>query len=345
MSAAALHVAVDAQDLILDDRGIGRYVRSLLSVMLRRDDARFTLLVREPLPFLRRKPFARALGVPDVRVANRIPRDAGVVWHPWNGTFFTGGKRNVATIHDVRIFADPDPDPRQREKDQTPFRRSAASATMVIADSEYARAQIERLLNVPPQRTAVVPLGVDPKFEPGSSAALPPELRGRRFILHVGAQDRYKNVATLIAAHAQAFAPEEVALVFTRAPQPPVPDALWYDRPDDTLLLALYRAATLVAVPSLEEGFGLPVLEAMACGTSVLASRAASIPEVGGDTIRYVDAPSEPGAWAHALREAIAAHDGDGELRRRARERAALFSWDRCAEETLAVLRRVAAQR
>jgi glycosyltransferase involved in cell wall biosynthesis len=337
-----LHVAVDAQDLMLDDRGIGRYVRSLLALMLRRDDARFTLLVREPLPLLRRAPFARALELPSVRVANRIPRDADVVWHPWNGTFFAGGKRNVATIHDVRIFAFPDPDPFQREKDQTPFRRSAATASLIVAVSEYTRAQIERLLDVPARRIVVVPNGVDPMFEPGPADALPPELRGRRFILHVGAQDRYKNVATLVAAHAQAFPGNEVALVFTRAPRPPVPGAFWYDHPDDALLLALYRAATLVAVPSLYEGFGLPVLEAMACGTSVLASRIASIPEVGGDTIRYVDSPSDAGAWAQALREALATPERDDELRRRARERAALFSWKRCADETFDVLRRVA---
>ena len=338
-----MHVAVDAQDLTLDDRGIGRYVRSLLSVLLRRGDARFTLLVREALPFLRRAPFARALDVPNVRVSNRIPRDADVVWHPWNGTFFTGAERNVATIHDVRIFAFPDADPRQREKDQTPFRRSAATAALIIADSAYSRTQIEQLLGVPARRTTVVPLGVDPMFEPGPLDALPAELRGRRYILHVGAQDRYKNVATLVAAHAHAFPRREVALVFTRAPAAPVPGALWYDRPDDALLLALYRGATLVAVPSLYEGFGLPVLEAMACGTSVLASRAAAIPEVGADTIRYVEAPGDASAWVQALREALASHERDEALRQRARVRAASFSWKRCAEETLAVLQRVAA--
>ena len=108
--------------------------------------------------------------------------------------------------------------------------------------------------------------------------------------------------------------------------------------PDDQLI-ALYRAATIVAAPSLYEGFGLPVLEGMACGAPVLAARAGSLPEVGGDAARYVDEPDSVHAW----RTALLALAGDAELRAelalRGPVHAARFSWDRCADETLEVVK------
>lgn len=331
-----MHVAVDAHDLARDQRGIGRYVRAVLRRLVRREGLRVTLLVREPWPRRRRRAFARLLDVDTVNVAARPPRDADVIWHPWNGTFFDAAVRAVATIHDCAPFAFPSADAARRVHEQTPFRRTAAVASRILVDSAFTRDEVIRHLGVPPERIAVVPLGVEPEFAPGALDALPEALRGRRYVLHVGAHDPHKNVATLIAAHAQAFADDEAALVFTRPPAPGT-RALWFEA-DAATLIALYRGATLVAVPSLYEGFGLPVLEAMACGTAVLASRCASIPEVGGDTIRYVDAPTDVGAWTQALRTAFAAHAAEGALRERARERAASFTWERCVEGTYAVL-------
>lgn len=336
-----MHVAVDAHDLVRDRRGIGRYLRSVLARLLPTPGVRFTLLVREPLPLLHRRAFARALGVPsgNVRMARRVPRDADVVWHPWNGTF-DPGSRNAATVHDVAPFAVPDPDPARRERQQAPFRRTAATADRIIADSAFTRGEVTRLLGVPPERIAVVPLGVDPAFCPGPLDALPEALRGRRYVLHVGAQDRHKNVATLAAAHARAFPAGDVRLVVTR----PLADGsatVVADASQD-VLVALYRGAALVAVPSLYEGFGLPVLEAMACGAPVLAARAASLPEVGGDAIRYVDAPASPTAWARALASAIDDAAGSAALRETALARAATFTWERCAAATLAELRAAA---
>jgi glycosyltransferase involved in cell wall biosynthesis len=334
-----MHLAVDAHDLTRDTRGIGRYLRAVLPRIARRAGVRLTLLMREPLPWRRRRAFAGVLGLDSFRVANRVPRDADVVWHPWNGTFFAGGGAAVATIHDCAPFAFPNPDAVRRAREQEPFRRSAAAA-QVLADSAFTRDEVQRHLGIGAERVTVVPLGVEPTFAPGGIEALPAELRGRDFIMHVGNHDAHKNVATLIGAHARAFPAGEPALVFTRRPAPGT-SATWYYA-DAATLLALYRAATLVAVPSLYEGFGLPVLEAMACGTGVLASRTASLPEVGGDTIRYVDEAGSVEAWAAALREAVDAHAADAPLRARARERAATFSWERCAAATIAVLERAA---
>jgi glycosyltransferase involved in cell wall biosynthesis len=298
-----------------------------LACLSRREGLRLTLLVRDPLPWRFGRAFARALDVPRVRVARSVPRDADVVWHPWNGTFTGGGRaRHVATIHDCAPFAFPSVDAARREREQAPFRRSAATAARIVTDSAFTRDEVVRHLGVDAARVTVVPLGVDPTFAPGPLDALPPDLRGRRYILHVGAHDAHKNVDALIAAHRRAFPDDDVRLVFTRPPT------------SAATLLALYRGATLVAVPSLYEGFGLPVLEAMACGTSVLASRAASLPEVGGDTIRYVDAPADVAAWAAALQAAVDEHAADAGLRERARVRAAGFTWERCAEGTFAAL-------
>jgi glycosyltransferase involved in cell wall biosynthesis len=122
-----------------------------------------------------------------------------------------------------------------------------------------------------------------------------------------------------------------------------VPEAIVCERVGHATLLALYRAATVVAVPSLYEGFGLPVLEAMGCAAAVLAARAASLPEVGGDAVRYVDEPADPAAWAHALRVLADDDAARAALAANGRERAALFTWERCADATLAVLREAAA--
>jgi glycosyltransferase involved in cell wall biosynthesis len=250
----------------------------------------------------------------------------------------------VATIHDLIAFARPVADAARRDSQQAPIRRTAATAHAIIGDSAFTVADIRRYLDVDATRLQPIALGVDPVFSPGSLAALPARLRGRRYVLHVGAHDAHKNVATLIAAHRQAFPSGEVALVLTR-PNRLAPHALVFADAPIATLIALYRGATLVAVPSLYEGFGLPVLEGMACGAPVLAARATSLPEVGGAAAAYVDEPAEPRAWEHALRELA-----DDEERRLAMiapglARAASFRWEDCARATLAVLRATAATR
>lgn len=339
---AALHVAVDAHDLGRDERGIGRYLRALLQRFAQRDDVRLTLLVRDLFALHRRAAFAALLAVPHVAVARRVPADADVVWHPWNGTFVRSARAAVATLHDVAPFAFPAADARRRAAQQTPFRRTAETARAIVCDSAFTAGEAQRYLGIPAERLHVVPLGVDAHFSPGPLDALPAALRGRRYVLHVGAHDAHKNVAVLAAAHRAAFAGGDVALVFTRR-NDAVPDALVCERVDTPALVALYRAATIVAAPSLYEGFGLPALEAMACGAAVLASRAAALPEVGGDAIRYVEEPRDPLAWTQALRSFAGDAAALAACGARGRERARAFTWERCADATLALLRKAAA--
>jgi glycosyltransferase involved in cell wall biosynthesis len=113
---------------------------------------------------------------------------------------------------------------------------------------------------------------------------------------------------------------------------------------DDADLPALYRAATVFVYPSLYEGFGLPPLEAMACGTPVISSNAASLPEVVGDAARLID-PADSEALAQALHDVLTQPALQADLRQRGQRRAAQFSWQRCAAETLAVYSAVLARR
>ncbi len=337
---APLQVAVDAHDLLRDHRGIGVYLRAILARFAQRDDVRLTLMVRELFAARYAPGFARVLGSDRFDIASRVPRAADVSWHPWNGTFVRTGRRPaVATIHDVVPFAFPSLDARANKRRQAPFRRSAR-ATRVITDSAFSRGEIERYLDVPPERIAVVPLAADPRFSPGDATALPEALRDRPYILTVGASDARKNLATLAAAHRRVFPDGDVALacVTTDAPEGTIElrDVRF------GLLRDLYRGALAFAMPSIYEGFGIPPLEAMRCGTPVIASRASSIPEVCGDAALYVDEPESVDAWAAALRSLTDDGAMQASLRARGTERAGRFSWNATAEATLAVLREAA---
>jgi glycosyltransferase involved in cell wall biosynthesis len=339
LALAVVHVAVDAHNLTRDERGIGRYARAVLTRALRAPDVRFTLVVRDLFPD--RRAIARAAGG-EAAVARRIPRDADVVWFPWNGTFLRTDLPSVATVHDATPFAFPAADPRVRRREQEPFLATAARARRILVQSNFTAGEVTRWLGVEPARIVVTPLGVDPIFSPGALDALPAALRGGRYVLYVGAHEERKNSATLIEAMTRAFPAGEPALAFTHRPPVLPPHGVVVAARDDATLVALYRGATLIALPSPYEGFGLPLLEALACGTPALAARAGALPEVGGDAAAYIDAVHDVAAWSAALQALVADESGRAELARRGPARAAQFSWERCTAQTLDVLRGVA---
>jgi len=169
--------------------------------------------------------------------------------------------------------------------------------------------------------------------------------RDRSYILYVGALEPRKNFATLAAAHARAFAGGDVALVCAGDRPSPAPNVIALGPQEPPALAELYRGALLTAVPSLYEGFGFPALESMACGTPVLASRGSSLDEVCGDAAAFVADGASVDAWCDALCRLADRGDERATLRSRGLTRAATFSWDRCADETLAVLWEAAARR
>jgi glycosyltransferase involved in cell wall biosynthesis len=348
---ASLRLAVDARVIAGDTRGIGRYARAVLRRLVTRDDVELTLLADGPFPARFRAAYARALGSDAFAVTSRAVRNLDLLWHPANGTFFSSPLRSVATIHDAVPFRFPDPDPKRRAHAQGPFLRSARGATRIIAVSAFGRSELHEALEIPPQRIEVIHHGVERSFTPGIAERLPDALQGRRYLLFVGdpiAEPR-KNFALLYQAYRRAWPHQDapaLAVAGPYAPQLPgvvhvglVEDDLGFD--GGSALRDCYRGALALAMASYHETFGMPMLEAMACGTPVVASRASALPEIAGEAALYAP-PHDLDAWAAALRRLVE----DTPLRERLRadglERARRFDWDESARRHVELFRSVA---
>jgi len=331
-------VAVDARFAVLDERGIGRYTRALTARFLSAPDV--VLAFVAPGLLAPRGRIAQTLGVDRKAVVGNIPPAANVLWSPSNGTDLVTALPCVTTVHDVVPFAFPSDVVRVRRAEQAPLKRTAERTRRIIADSRYMAGEIVMRLDVERERIAVAPLGVSAPFvAAGDRYALSD---GRPYVLHVGAHDMRKNVPTLIAAWQAAFPTADTALAFTRKPDVLPPGAVVVDAPGDEALANLYRGALLVAVPSRDEGFGLPLLEALACGAPAIASRVAALPEVGGDAAAWIDDPDSVDEWAFAIRRLSRNADALAALAAGGPAQAAAFTWERCAQLTLDVLRAAA---
>jgi glycosyltransferase involved in cell wall biosynthesis len=229
-------------------------------------------------------------------------------------------------------------------------------AAHIIVDSAHTRAEILRYAPYPPDGISVVPLAVHPVF---FQPALPQEwcaahgLAGRIIILHVGSCQPRKNVETLL--NALTFLNGEQAMLVQiggrfSADQWGLIDRLHLrarvqqiEQASEADLRSAYQAAAALAFPSSYEGFGLPVLEALASGTPVVCADATSLPEVAGDAALLHD-PMDAAQLAEAVRAILNNTDLANELRKRGRKRARLFTWERTARETLAVYQQVLAR-
>lgn len=269
-------------------------------------------------------------------------------WFPWN--FVSPLPRSgpiVVTIHDVAPLAVPDPRLRALYRNWLWRRRyahAAQHATLVIADSAFTASEVTSRLGVAPDRIRVVLLAVDdaPLPPPADDASTLVRLGVTRpFVLTVGAADRRKNIRLAEAAVGAAVAGGAAVSLVQAGPRKrgartasaPWNHPLGFVPADD--LASLYRTATALVVTSTYEGFGLPMLEAMRLGTPVIASRAASLPEVGGDAVAWFPPGDLDGLVAHIRRLATDASERT-RLAAAGRERAARFSWDATARGTLA---------
>ena len=240
---------------------------------------------------------------------------------------------------------------------------TARRAALVLTDSRASRRDIVACLRLPPERVRAVYLAAGEQYTP-AIAPEDDEIRARyglpaRYTLYLGGFDVRKNVVTALAAYRHAapligaecplvvagqlperdtpFTPDPRRLARELEVEPFVRFTGFVEEADKP---ALYRGAVAFIFPSRYEGFGLPVLEALACGTPVVGSNAASLPEIVGDA-GMLFPPDDAEGMATALTRLVTGDALRAELSRRALAQAARFSWERTAQETLAAYREV----
>ncbi len=317
-----MRVAVDAWNLVNDRRGMGRYVRRVLTDWESESDLEVTLLVRKArhVALLTREfPY-------HARSDTRGTYD--VVWYPWNALRFrVRGARAVALFHDPFAFTYAHREWIARYREQAPIRKALERANARSTNSYWTARELARLFGYDPASFTVIHPVPDPWWQPAEPKEHTP------YFLVVGGPEERKNLPTLARAFARAFPARECALLIAgNTPHANI-------HPDDTELRALYSGALAVAVPSSAEGYGLMAVEAMACGAPVVASDASALPEACDGAAMLVP-PFDVNAWALALRELADRPDLRATLRALSLARAARIDRREPARLTLALLRR-----
>jgi glycosyltransferase involved in cell wall biosynthesis len=259
------------------------------------------------------------------------------------------GVRIVTTMHDT--IPERLPERFSEIKQHRRMIRAALErADAVICVSESTRRDVAELYGVAPERMTVVHLAS--ALEP---AAAGPAEDAKPYFLHVGTRYPYKNFGVLVKAFGMLGLARTHRLIAFSSHEFTDDELKAMDRAgvarecvlrvsgDDAKLARYYAGATALVLPSLYEGFGIPVVEAMRCGCPVIASETSSLPEVGGEAAVYCD-PLEPESLAAAMRRVAEDSALRTEMTMRGQKQAALFSWERCAQETCAVYRELLAR-
>jgi glycosyltransferase involved in cell wall biosynthesis len=322
-----IRAAVDVSPLVQTRAGTARYLKSLLRELRARDDVEIT---------------TRSFGRAD-RLST-IARDA--LWYPFalgrvrdadvlHCPTYRGPLRSavplVVTVHDLAVYRHPDAFNRwTRTYSPQLVPRVLAAARRVIAVSDFTRRELVELLHVPEEKIRVIPNGVDDRFSSDGPAA------EGEYVLAVGTLEPRKNLPRLVEAARRNDV--ELRVVGARGwggVEIGGNGVRWLGEVSDEQLASLYRGALCLAYPSVYEGFGIPVLEAMACGAPVVTSRGTAMEEVADGAAVLVD-PSDPADLAAGIARAAAEREA---LAARGLERARGFRWDAVAEQTLGVYR------
>jgi glycosyltransferase involved in cell wall biosynthesis len=328
--------------------GVGVYSREILFGLARSHPQDRFLFCYRPHRVFRslREPLPR-------NVSRRILRGApkGDLFHALNQRVDAPARRTVTTFHDLFVITGQYSTPEFRERFTEQARQAARRSDLIIAISRFTAGQVEEFLAVEPSRIRVIPHGV--RVSPEGSAARQNTTR-QNLVLFVGAIQRRKNVRGLVRAFermpaswrlalagaADGFGAAEELQAVENSPRRSDIDVLGYVT--QTELEALYRRARIFAFPSLDEGFGMPLLDAMANSVPVITSRRSALPEVAGDAALLVN-PDDPEEIAAALVRLASDEALCDDLARRGRERALQFSWESTLGKTWDVYRELIA--
>jgi glycosyltransferase involved in cell wall biosynthesis len=370
-----MKVAIDARALLTRSTGIGTYTRGIAHALADRPGYRIALFSPRPFP-------EDAPDGPWSVHADSHP--SGLLWaqttlprraRDWEadvllaaltiGPVFIGSVPFVSVVHDLTAWTHPRWHARRTVVGFVPlWERTLERASRLICVSETTARELVELYPEAGPRVRVACNGVDPVFSPREDEAEKRRVRsryagGQPFILYLGTLEPRKNLVTLVAACERLWArrrsrPDLVlaggsgwktAALHRRIARSPWRDKIHlpgYASRD--VAVGLYRAAEVFVYPSLAEGFGLPVAEAMACAVPVVASTAPALREVGGDAALYAD-PEDPDGLAAAIERALE----DGPTRARLRcagpARAGRFTWNAAAAATAAALEQAAGGR
>ena len=343
--------------------GIGRYLRNLippLLPLLHCDSVRVLgtkkLLGAEPwLAQVELFETAAAIYSPAEQALpfTTAVRATTLLWVPHYNVPLAYRGPLALTIHDIAPIALPEifPSTLKRRFAHLLIERGIAHASAILADSQFTAQELTTRLGVPPEKITVAHLGLEQTWTTDAEAHREPD--GAPYLLYVGNVKPNKNLSALLTAFAQVQnrIPHRLLLAGRMRGFGTGDDAVLHtaksfgDRVrftgeiSDSELIAFYRGATALVLPSLYEGFGLPLLEAMQLGCPVLASTAGSLPEIGGDAALYFD-PRNPASLASRLLE-IQDDTVLDTLRKSGHARISQFSYAKCAAQTAEVLNRL----
>ena len=362
--------------------GIGRYARNLYTHLAMTDRCRMRYTDGRGVCDTMPQPAAADNWIRATNALLRMPPLLVALWNAWCWTAYeralrrltvgsrcqvyhetaltpaaTGGRLpQVFTLQDLSLLTHADLHPRERVLFARMFlKRRLQQVDRVIVPSAYVRTQACDLLGIAPGRITAIADAPDPFFSP-RPAQLVRRTRRRlqlpeRYLLFVGTAEPRKNLTTLVAALARMTEPAALVVAGWEG---------WGQRDwhaglaagrvittgyvDEETLAALYTGARAFVYPSLYEGFGLPVLEAMSCGCPVICSTASCLPETAGDAA-LLCAPRDVAAWADAMQQVMGDDALCRDLTQRGFAHAARFSWHETARQTLTVFEQAAAGR